>query len=676
MRTFAVPWRTLAHLPALAGYSALTCLYTWPLARHFATHFPGVESEAGGIWSLWHFQYALRAGSNPFWADEVYWPYGFNLILNLFAPFNGYIGAVLIPHLGLNATYNLLYMSAIALSGWGVYLFAMDWGLRRGASMLAGAVFAFNPIMTQNIKAQGLDYMSWHPLPLFLWALHRACRDKRLLHAILAALMLTWVWCYNYYQFLGCVLMIPLFYVLLEKPASFIWAWRPAAGRLMPVAWILGVAQAAAFGFVVRALWEGQRVFGGRGGVKTLFLYVAPYLLFWMFAGMNLLLRLRLRLVFNRDALRWRAWSPTAAIAIVWAAMNWPLIRVVLYSMGSGDYGSPASRWRGGGDPADPLLLLLPNYFQPLWSGLSIFHILNGTAVSFGLLSLLIAFYFIKRPPDDRWHRLWLWCFAFFFVLTLGPWLKLLGVHTYLILPFYFLHLLPVFNNMPNGHYFSVHAALFLALLTGAFLHVRCERLRALGLYAWARALPALAAAAFAFEFWHSGAPLFQYAIPPLIPRIKPLPEGVLLTIPTSACFPLRGNYSLMGNMFMNPSAAQIVHEKPIYGGKMGRVAQRVFENMSTDALFTSLIDAQSGGKIARLLSDPFLIGRYLSGLHIRYLLVEQSLIPEPLRRVMECWPVKYLDSEGTMVLYEFDSVRAALIRPGPIRRCRRRWRG
>ncbi|HVE11961.1 MAG TPA: hypothetical protein VNI01_01085 [Elusimicrobiota bacterium] len=642
------------HAAALVGFIALALLYTLPVARRFATHFPGTPGETfNNVWNMWHFRWTLtHPGGNPLWTDHLYWPYGSNLLLVHGTLVHSALAFVLQPLIGAVRSYNAVYLLSLVLAGYGVYGLLRDWGHEPGIAFVSGAAFAFSPIMTQqNVIGRGWDYVSFHPVPFFLWALVRCMRDKKVRDAALAGLALAWCWLCNYYYFLGCMLWLPAAYLLRERPLTLEASpRRPGAAARTAGFVLLGVTGAA----LLAALARGQVEFHGAGSMRELLRYVAPYLFFWAAVAANLALRWRPRARLDLSALRWERWSPYAGTLACWAAAAWPMIAATVWSMASGDYGAPHNRWRGGGNPMDLAVVLQPAAFQPLWRPLMYRWFEPTFYVSFGLTPLLPVLFSWRRLAQDPWASLWLKGFLLFFSLMLGPWLKLFGVHTYLPLPFYFLHALPVFINMTIGYTFNVVASCLLCLAFASAL----REVKAAASPAWRPRVAAAAACLLAFEFCHGGLRTFRLDFPGLIYRLADRPDGVVLPIPAGANFHVIVNPGPIGEAFMEQELAQTIHHKPIMGGHLGRVARRVYDRTMGDPVFQGLIRAQEGAPPEPILTDRARIARYLADMRVRYVLVETARARPALQAALASWPMRAIDEEGTLRLFETAAIR------------------
>ncbi|MDD5656845.1 MAG: hypothetical protein PHF00_06275, partial [Elusimicrobia bacterium] len=567
------PRKTLQAFLVLLLYAALAAAYCRPLASNFFTRYLGSADFSPSVWNLWHFRYSLDVlHANPLWNDFQYWPYGSNLILHHHIVFYDAVAYFLIPRLGLVGSYNFLCVLSMALAGLGVFLMARDWDAGPAAAFVAGAAFAFSPAEARFLESGCLDCISIQTLPFFLWTFSRAVRGGRLLDAFWAALCLTWVWTFNYHFFLFCCLLIPAFHAWLHRPLRLdVLAREPFRGGRILARLLEAALAADAVWLALRLKSAGQRQFHGRGSAVELALYVAPYLLFWGLLAARLLLRRRLAVSWNGRAWRWPACRPYAATIGFWVLLNIPLIVMILELARGKGLASPQNPWRGGGNPTDLATLLLPNRFHPLWGewiAAAYTRLFNPGTLLFSLgWGPLAVLAWLWRRPRDRWTSLWFFGFIFSLVLTMGSWLKVFGFHTYLPLPFYFLHLLPIFNSVQTTFNMGIFIVLFTALLLAAALTAMQERLPANR----ARWVAPAAFCLLAFEFAPRPFAMARVDEPPLLRRLADRPFAAVLPIPMGATFNGLSGQGMLGTHGIGPEL-QPLFRKPMVGGYLTRV--------------------------------------------------------------------------------------------------------
>jgi hypothetical protein len=147
---------------ALALYTLLALVLTWPLAAHFTTHVAGDGIDDPSLaWNLWWLKARLVDQLNPdiFHTGWMFHPVDINLAFYTLTPLNGLLSIPLQVALGLTAAANLLLLSSFVLSGLGAYLLVREslrlWGWRGDAedgpgtaagylgALLGGGIYAF-----------------------------------------------------------------------------------------------------------------------------------------------------------------------------------------------------------------------------------------------------------------------------------------------------------------------------------------------------------------------------------------------------------------------------------------------------------------------------------------------------------------------------------------------------
>jgi hypothetical protein len=103
----------------------------------------GIEQSAH-IWSLKWWVHAVSVGANPFHADVIYAPDGFNLAWAAAIPGPSAVAAPITALFGPVVAYNLWAILAPALGGWGAYLLCNQVTRNPWASFAGGYVFGFS----------------------------------------------------------------------------------------------------------------------------------------------------------------------------------------------------------------------------------------------------------------------------------------------------------------------------------------------------------------------------------------------------------------------------------------------------------------------------------------------------------------------------------------------------
>lgn len=253
------PWlrgpRLLAA--AIVAFVALTLAVTWPQAVRLRDGVSDIGDPLLNAWALAWVAHELPTAPTHVFDANIFHPERGTLAYSetLLAP--ALIGA---PFFWLGAgpiaVYNLLLLVGLAASGVGVAALVHDLTGRRGAALVAGAIFAFLPFRFDHYAHFQLLQTQW--MPLALWFLHRLVDRGRVRDGIGLGVMVGLQVMTSVYNaiFLG---------VLLAVVGPVLLAWRGlTAPRLRAVAASLAVAAVLSTPVVIAHL-KARAVVGERG---------------------------------------------------------------------------------------------------------------------------------------------------------------------------------------------------------------------------------------------------------------------------------------------------------------------------------------------------------------------------------------------------------------------------
>ncbi len=152
---------------ALVTFAALTLVMTNPLVLHLAN---AVEDKQDGLLNVWIIAWvghALITDPLNLFNANIFYPYPTTLAYSetllpqgLFAlPFNLAFDNTILG-------YNLVLLASLFLSAYAMYLFVFDLTRSRGAGIVAGTIFAFNPYNLGNLAQVQLLSFGWMPVAL------------------------------------------------------------------------------------------------------------------------------------------------------------------------------------------------------------------------------------------------------------------------------------------------------------------------------------------------------------------------------------------------------------------------------------------------------------------------------------------------------------------------------
>jgi hypothetical protein len=560
----------LARLATVvAGYAAVACGTTWPLPRQLRTHLLGDPFGDLGIyvWNLWIFRHELiDHGRLPFSTDHIFgYTGGADFSLHNYTPIAGLLALPLMDRVGVVATFNLVFLALVVLAALGVFVLARRLGLGPGPAWCAGALFVASPAFGARETAH-LSLINAAPLPLFLWALLRTMDSRRAADALLVGALAAAAAYSDAYYGVYCALM-----------GSFVLAWhafrvsRPASVAPRPgLAAVLNAAIACLLGLMAWTVTTGAThltVGPVQIWLRTLY---TPMLLVLALVGVRAWLtwgpvvELRVTGAAARDGLRLGLVSGITGFVLLtpWLAGIWARIA-------SDRLPDAPLYWRSTPRGVDLLAYLVPNPGHP-WFGSAtqswfmpdrpdVFPELVGSFSLVALAAIGLAAW--RRRLPARWVGFAV-CFG---ALSLGPFVHVAGVNTYVIGPWALLRYVPVVGLARSPSRLALVAILGLSLLFAFALEalVRCGR-------RWRWAAGGLAAA-MAVELLAAPRPLYSAAVPDIYALVTHAASDSrrLLDLPTG----VRDGLSSLGNFSAASNYFQTAHGRPLIGGYLSRVS-------------------------------------------------------------------------------------------------------
>ena len=582
---------------ALGAFAVLAVAQSWPLPLHFGTHLTGEPSGDAGVyvWNLWIFSHELfKTGHLPLSTMEILPLAGpVDLSLHNYTIFADLLAVPLLRVLDIISTFNLIYLINVALAGFGMFLLARRLTGRAPEAFLAGLMFAWAPFLVTR-GAGHYSLTAAAPLPIFMLGLHQAWETRRLRDAVLAGVALAWAsFCDPYYA-VYCVMLGGAFVVTRTVDVTLM---RRSVQQLRAARNLLNVALV-----VVIVLIVGVNLIGGgvvrigpaRISMRTLY---TPMLILTLLAIARLAIATNLRI--TTLPLPSRAFLIRAAIASGVVAVL--LMSPTLYAVGvrviEGRMPSSPLYWRSSPPGVDLLSFLAPNPNHPLAPDALKAAVAAGAggyveqvaSLSWiGALVMLAAWRFSAFRPG----RFWPWLTVAFALLSMGPFLHVAGITTYIPGPWALLRYVPLVGaaRMPGRMSvvvmmgFCVLFALALAALTRRYPQRRTLLLSAVGVLLMAELLPTPRA-------------LFPVDVPRVYQAVAADPRPVrVLTLPTG----VRDGVAPIGNFDASTQFYQVFHGKGLVGGYLSRVSARRKEAYRRLPVMGALLDVSEGRTLER----------------------------------------------------------------------------
>ena len=255
-------------------FAALTVLVTYPQVRGFATSVPYHSDPYFSMWRLGWVAHALRTDPRGLFDANIFYPAHDTL---------AYSDAMLLPGLVLApffwagvhpvVIYNSALFTALALSGYTVFLLTRRLTGSVGAAMVGGVIYAFAPYRFTHYMHLELQLVFWVPIALCL--LHRIMADGRVRDGVLLGLTVA-------AQLLSCIYVgiFSLAYFTVLVPALLVLTGVSRARRLLVptlVAALLTIAIVAPYALVYM---RAERSVGAHSvdGIRVYSASMASYL--------------------------------------------------------------------------------------------------------------------------------------------------------------------------------------------------------------------------------------------------------------------------------------------------------------------------------------------------------------------------------------------------------------
>jgi hypothetical protein len=634
--------RVLRHLQAGGALLAFTVAWTWPLATRLSTHLPGSAfgDNVAFLWNVWWMRTALAAGLDVFHTAYLFAPAGTDLTLHTHTALPALFGATVLGAWSFVTAHNVVILAAVFLNGLCAYWLAWRTLNDHGAAIVAGIVFAGSPYIAARLQGHFNLVHAW-TIPLFAVAALPAVAGSTRAAVCAGGVLGLTAYVDYYYVIYQAALAVCLALVTAIRCDP---SWRPTprsrrAALMIGTLVLLDIAVIAA---IVASGGFDARIAGVRISAHDTF---NPLQALWVLLAVFVLLRSGFRVAVRGRGLQ-ALKRAAAALAITGAAgvaVALPLVWKAGGVLLRGDYVAQRYLWRSAPKGVDVASLVLGNPFHGLWgeSVRAIYHRLGIDPMEasgwLGLVPAALAIWAIRRyaksavggDPLTVPVRTWTIVAAVFLVWALGPHLMAFGVNTGMILPQTALRYVPLAaeTRIPGRAIVLVH--LSLAVLTA----VATARWSAAS--GRRRLVPIAVALAVAADGLAAPLSLVALQRPRIFETLRVQPErGAVLEIP----FGLRDGYGVRGASADRALFHQTIHERPIVGGFVARLAPSVIGVYERDPLLSALLRADGGvaADVRHRLPAPEVARARLRADGIAFIVIDRNVTPAALSEYVE----------------------------------------
>ena len=207
-----LPWAHLGVLLLFLGLSWFTCFGRGEgLLR--GSYGGTLDRDAGTfVYYFWHLKEAVLGRADLYWSDHMFYPLGFNLILQDWSPVVGMM-ALPFQSLGPIGAFNLQLLFAFALTGFFTYLLVYTLCRHRAMALLAGLLFAFCEFRVFKAFVHGQPSQAHQEfIPLYLLFVILFLSRARWRHALGAGICFFLATFTSPYQMVFLLLATPFFF--------------------------------------------------------------------------------------------------------------------------------------------------------------------------------------------------------------------------------------------------------------------------------------------------------------------------------------------------------------------------------------------------------------------------------------------------------------------------------
>jgi hypothetical protein len=583
------------HGVVFVSYVLLALLHTYPLARHLATHLPGLGlgDNVSFVWNLWWMREAIASPAHTFFASPMLFaPLGVPLVLHTHTALLAAVGATLLAAVPLVAAQNVALILTLVLNGFAAYLLALTVTGSRSAAAIAGALFLLSPAITLRLMGHYNLVVAW-PLVLSCVALLRWWQVRTRGSAILLGLAAASL-AYTDYYYVVYFLLFAVAYIALEifvitghaDTRRTQWPSRLAAlGALVSFGVAISVAMSPIDQLELGSLQLSLRTPTNALTAAWFLLVVAA------FCRWKSRLQVRHRGDTTATAVGRSLVLPVAVATVLMLPIvmpAWELIR-------AGDYATQSSSLKSSPKGVELVTLLLgPPYNGLVGAGVREAYASAGADVMessawLGVVVPCLLIVGVRRRRGDVGVRHWVALLVGFSIWALGPYLMVLGHNSGLLLPQSLAHFVPVLNNARIPARAMVMVDLCAAIIA-AIVMARASLPRrhlVLGLILLAGIVERLG--------------------PPL-PLVRLSDAGVYRHIAedrgTGAVLPLplgvRDGFGELGLLEHDALYAQTIHRHPLVGGFVARLPSRMRAWYETTEPYATLLALSRGQTTGR----------------------------------------------------------------------------
>jgi hypothetical protein len=532
------------------------------------------------------------------------------------------------------------------LTAYMAFLLARHVTGRVAESWLAGLVFAWSPALV----TRGMGHFSVAaaaPLAAFMLVLLRTAERERMRDAMLLGVTVWWAASTDVYFAIYCLLIAAVF--LCGRTVS---VERAALSPRRAVPWALDVMMLCVAGLVVAMIISGGWQFNFLGRVARVRSLNTPMLVLSALALLRIAWRYRTHLEQVDGTHAWRIVRLATVAGVFAIIMLSPVLYAVTIRIAQDGFDPQRTFWRSSPRGVDLAAFVLPNPNHPLSpDAIQAFLTPRPDAYPENVASIP---YVVAAMLIVAWRmgwvvpRLWGGFAAIFALLSLGPFVHIGGVNTYVPGPWALLRYVPMLGLARTPARFTTVLMLTVAVLFAAALcwiiRVRFPGRR--------RVIFAGVTALLFFELLPVPRTLYSAEVPAVYRHVAAAPDDTrLLELP----FGVRDGTSSVGDFTARSQFFQTYHHKMLIGGYLSRVSRRRISEIRRYEMLDALITLSEGRPLdsereRRLIEEG---AAFAERWKVGFVVIDCAMAPAPLRDfAMKAFRLRHVESDGEFELY------------------------
>jgi hypothetical protein len=484
------------------------------------------------------------------------------------------------------------------------------------------------------------------PLAAFMLVLLRTAERERLRDAVLLGVTVWWAASTDVYFAVYCLLIAVVFLC-----ARMVTVRRAATSPRRAVPWALDVLMLSVAGLVIAMIISGGWQFNVFGRVARVHSLNTPVLVLTTLALLRIGWRYRTHLAQIERAHVWQTLRLATVSAVFAAIMLSPVLYGVTLRIAQDGFDGQRTFWRSSPRGVDVASFILPNPNHALTpDAVQAFLTPRPDAYPENVASLSFVVLAVVAVAWRRgWvvPRLWAGFAALFALLSLGPFIHVLGVNTFVPAPWALLRYVPLLGLARTPARFTTVVMLVVAILFAIALTWLAARFPSRR-----RLMLATIGALLVLELLPLPRELYSAEVPRVYRHVAAAPEDArVLELP----FGVRDGTSSVGDFTARSQFFQTSHHRMIIGGYLSRVSRRRIAEIRRYEMLDALITLSERrslepGRERRLIEQgPAFAQRY----RVDFVVIDRMRASAALRDfAMKAFRLQHVESDDSFELF------------------------